>query len=305
MLDLNDVALFVQVVQSGSFAQAARRVGMPSNTLSRRIQALEAQVESRLLQRSTRKLTLTQTGQAFYDRSVAAVQALTEAGQQLMTEGQGPAGTLRIAAMADFFDFFPMAWVADFLEKYPRVKLDFVLSDTRADLIADRIDIAFRGGVLPDSGYVGRQLIGSSAEGLVATPGYLERRGVPQSLEDLANHDCVCLSHPSGTTRWRLTGPGGLEHDAHIVGRFTGNTAQVLRKATLAGLGIALLPPAVAVMDLKAGRVVRVLPDYHLAGQGLHVLYPSRQHLPLAVSAFLEMVMQKLDEHAFPAYAMG
>lgn len=226
MLDLNDVALFVSVVQSGSFAEAARRLGMPSNTVSRRIQELEAHLDSRLLQRSTRKLTLTQPGQAFYDRSVGAVESLIDAGQQLLTQSQEPTGTVRVAAMADFFDFFPMDWVAEFLDKHPRVKLDFVLSDSSADLIADRIDIAFRGGALPDSGYIGRQLIGASQEGLVASPAYLERNGAPLSLEDLANHDCVTFGRPGATARWRLIGPNGIEQDVHIAGRFTGNTAQ-------------------------------------------------------------------------------
>jgi|SRR5450830_665033 len=301
MLDLNDVALFVQVVRNGSFAAAARQLGMPSNTLSRRVQQLEAQLGTRLLQRSTRKLTLTHLGQAFHDRCSGAVEGLIDAGQQLMTGSQEPSGIVRIAAMADFFDFFPMEWVADFLAEYPRVQLDFVLSDARADLIADRIDIAFRGGTLQDSGYVGRQLIGAGNEGLVASPKYLSERGVPTTLEDLDNHYCVSFGHPSGVTTWRLNGPSGAEEDVQITSRFNGNTAQALRKATVAGLGIALLPPAIVNFDLQAGRLVSVLPNYHRTGYGLHVLYPSRQHLPLAVSAFIGLVMEKLEEQAFPA----
>jgi DNA-binding transcriptional LysR family regulator len=301
MLDLNDVALFVHVVRNGSFAEAARQLGMPSNTLSRRVQQLEAQLGTRLLQRSTRKLTLTHSGQVFHDRCSGAVEGLIDAGQQLMTGNQEPSGIVRIAAMADFFDFFPMEWVADFLALYPRVQLDFVLSDARADLIADRIDIAFRGGTLQDSGYVGRQLIGAGNEGLVASPKYLSNRGVPATLEDLVHHDCVSFGHPSGVTTWRLKGPNGVEEDALITSRFNGNTAQVLRKAAVAGLGIALLPPTLVNFDLQAGRLVPVLPQYHRTGYGLHVLYPSRQHLPLAVSAFIGLVMEKLKMEAFPA----
>lgn len=301
MLDLNDVALFVHVVRNGSFAQAARQLGMPSNTLSRRVQQLEAQLGARLLQRSTRKLTLTHAGQVFHDQCCGAVDGLFGAGQQLMTANQEPSGVVRIAAMADFFDFFPMQWVADFLQAHPRVQLDFVLSDARADLIADRIDIAFRGGILQDSGYVGRQLIAAGNEGLVASPQYLEKRGVPMRLEDLVNHDAVSFGHPSGITTWRLSGLDGVEQDVQITSRFNGNTAQALRRATLAGLGIALLPSAMSQMDLQAGRLVSLLPDYYRAGYGLHVLYPSRQHLPLAVSAFIALVMEKLNEQAFPA----
>jgi len=295
MLDLNDIAMFVQVVRHGSFAGAARRLGLPPNTVSRRVQQLEAQLGTRLMQRSTRKLTLTSAGQAFHERCAGAVDGLAEAGQELITGSQQPSGLVRVAATADFFDFFPMEWVADFLAAHPLVRIDFVLSDARADLIAEQIDIAFRGGALPDSGYVGRQLLGARTDGMVASPAYIAARGAPASLQDLANHDCVTSPHPSGRTLWRLAGPGGVEEEVQVAGRFSGNTAQALRKAALAGLGVALLPPTMARLDLEAGRLVPVLPQYQRTGQGLSVLYPSRKHLPLAVSAFIAMVTEKLS----------
>ncbi|MCJ8203196.1 LysR family transcriptional regulator [Pseudomonas sp. RGM2987] len=301
MLDLNDVALFVQVVRSGSFAEAARQLGMPSNTVSRRVQQLEGQLGKRLLQRSTRKLMLTQAGQTFYERCVNAVDGLNDAGQELMAGSGEPAGLVRIAAMADFFDVFPMDWVADFLAAYPRVKLEFVLSDARVDLIADRIDVAFRGGVLRDSGYVGRQLLKNDGDGMTASPAYIAARGMPTSLLDLADHDAVSFAHPSGLTHWRLVGPDGTEQDVQMPSRFNANTAQALRKAAVAGLGIAVLPSALSRMDLQAGRLVRVLPQYQRLGFGLNVLYPSRRQLPPAVSAFIGLVMEKLALKAFPA----
>lgn len=295
MLDLNDVAMFVQVVRHGSFAEAARRLGLPPNNVSRRIQQLESQLGTRLMQRSTRKLTLTSAGQAFHDQCAGLVDGLAAAGQALAAGGQEPSGLVRVAAPADFFDFFPMEWVADFLAAHPLVKLDFVLSDAAADLIAEQIDVAFRGGVLRDSGYVGRRLITRSG-GLLASPAYIERRGEPRSLQDLAHHDCVTPSSPSGHAIWQLTGPDGVDEEVQVTGRFTGNTAQALRKAALAGLGIAQLPPAMATRDEHAGLLVRVLPQYEYRGRGLNVVYPSRKHLPLAVSAFIGLVMGKLDQ---------
>lgn len=296
MLDLNDIAMFVQVVRCGSFAEAARRLGLPANTLSRRVQQLENQLVTRLMQRSTRKLTLTSAGQAFYERCAGAVDGLAEAGQELATGSQEPSGLVRVAATADFFDFFPMEWVAEFLAAHPRVRLDFVLSDAHADLIAEQIDVAFRGGPMRDSGYVGRQLLGARSDGMVASPAYIAARGAPATLQDLLEHDCVTSPHPSGRTTWRLAGPGGMEEEVQVAGRFSGNTAQALRKATLAGLGIALLPPAMARQDVQAGRLVPVLPQYQRTGHGLSVLYPSRRQLPLAVSAFIALVMDKLSE---------
>ena len=295
MLDLNDIAMFVRVVRCGSFAEAARQLGVPPNTVSRRIQQLEAQLGTRLMQRSTRKLTLTGAGQAFHERCAGSVDGLFEAGQELMTGSQEPSGQVRVAAPADFFDFFPMEWVADFLGTHPRVRLDFVLSDAKADLIAEQIDVAFRGGPLRDSGYVGRQLLGASSDGLVASPAYIAARGTLGTLQDLANHDCVTVAHPSGRSTWRLIGPDGVEEEVQVAGRFSGNTAQALRKATVAGLGVALLPPTMAGPDVQAGLLVPVLPQYQRTGLGLSVLYPSRRHLPLAVSAFIALVMEKLN----------
>ena len=294
MLDLNDIAMFVQVVRCGSFAEAARRLGMPPNTVSRRIQQLEAHLQTRLLQRSTRKLTLTSAGQAFHDRCVGAVDGLLEAGQALVTGSDEPSGRVRVAAPADFFDFFQMEWVAEFLAAHPRVRLDFVLSDAKADLIAEQIDVAFRGGPLRDSGYIGRKIFDPRSVGLVASPAYIARRGAPQTLQDLANHDCVISAQPGGHATWHLVGPNG-EEEVQVVGRFSGNTAQALRKAAVAGLGIALLPPVMANHQINAGTLMPVLTQYQPKGFGLNVLYPSRRQLPLAVSAFIGLVIERMN----------
>lgn len=294
MLDLNDVAIFVQVVRCGSFAEASRRLGVPPNTLSRRVQQLEAQLGTRLMQRSTRHLTLTSAGQVFLERCSGAVEGLMDAGDELLAVNQEPSGLVRVAAPADFFDFFAMEWLTEFLVAHPKVRVDFVLSDGRADLIADRIDVAFRGGILEDSGLFARKVLDAGSDGLVASPAYIARRGVPATLQDLADHDCLAFSHPSGKATWRVTGPDGAPAEVQVAGRFSGNTAQALRKAALAGLGIALLPSTLTQRDLRAGLLVPMLPGYHRLGHGVHMVYPSRRYLPLAVSAFIELVISKM-----------
>jgi len=294
MLDLNDVAIFVQVVRCGSFAEASRRLGVPPNTLSRRVQQLEAQLGTRLMQRSTRHLTLTSAGQVFLERCSGAVEGLMDAGEELLAVNQEPSGLVRVAAPADFFDFFAMEWLTEFLVAHPKVRVDFVLSDGRADLIADRIDVAFRGGILEDSGLFARKVLDAGSDGLVASPAYIARRGVPATLQDLVDHDCLAFSHPSGKATWRLTGPDGAPAEVQVTGRFSGNTAQALRKAALAGLGIALLPSTLTQRDLRAGLLVPMLPGYHRLGHGVHMVYPSRRYLPLAVSAFIELVISKM-----------
>lgn len=294
MLDLNDVAIFVQVVRCGSFAEAARRLGVPPNTLSRRVQQLEAQLGTRLMQRSTRHLTLTSAGQVFLERCSGAVEGLMDAGEELLAVNQEPSGLVRVAAPADFFDFFAMEWLTEFLAAHPKVRVDFVLSDGRADLIADRIDVALRGGILEDSSLFARKVLDAGNDGLVASPAYVARQGVPDTLQDLADHDCLVFSHPSGKATWRVTGPDGAQAEVQVAGRFSGNTAQALRKAALAGLGIALLPSTLTQRDLRAGLLVPVLPQYHRQGHGVHMVYPSRRYLPLAVSAFMDLVISKM-----------
>lgn len=294
MLDLNDVAIFVQVVRCGSFAEASRRLGVPPNTLSRRVQQLEAQLGTRLMQRSTRHLTLTSAGQVFLERCSGAVEGLMDAGEELLAVNQEPSGLVRVAAPADFFDFFAMEWLTEFLVAHPKVRVDFVLSDGRADLIADRIDVAFRGGILEDSGLFARKVLDAGSDGLVASPAYIARRGVPATLQDLVDHDCLAFSHPSDKATWRVTGPDGAPAEVQVAGRFSGNTAQALRKAALAGLGIALLPSMLTQRDLRAGLLVPMLPGYHRLGHGVHMVYPSRRYLPLAVSAFIELVISKM-----------
>src|SRR5260221_12740558 len=154
MVDLNDVRMFVQVVRARSFAEAARRLGVPPNTLSRRIRELESGLDTRLMQRSTRKLTLTVAGQAFFDRCAPAVDGVLEAGKDLVDGSDTPSGSVRVAAPADFLGFFSIASGAEFFSRHPRVRLGFVLNDARAGLFDEDIDVAFRCGKSPESRFM-------------------------------------------------------------------------------------------------------------------------------------------------------
>ncbi|UUZ75261.1 LysR family transcriptional regulator [Polaromonas sp. P1(28)-13] len=213
MLDLNDVALFVHVVRAGSFAEAARRLGMPPNTASRRVQALEKHLGVRLMQRSTRKLTLTDAGRTFYGGCAEQVEALAQSAQELADGSQLPKGTVRVAAPADFFSFFLMDWIAEFLAAHPLIRIEFVLSDARADLIGEGIDVAFRTGKILEPNVVARH-IGTGRATLVASSTYLAARGTPDTLQALSEHECITLVQPTGRVSWRLDGPDGAEEIA-------------------------------------------------------------------------------------------
>jgi DNA-binding transcriptional LysR family regulator len=292
VLDLNEVRMFVQVVRARSFAEAARRLGVPPNTLSRRVRQLEAGLDTRLMQRSTRKLTLTAAGSAFFERCAPAVDGVLDAGKELAGVSQTAGGTVRIAAPADFLDFFKIEWVLEFLARYPKVRLDFVLNDARADLIGESIDVAFRGGSASDQDPIFRRLMPQSVM-LVASPAYMRSRGNPKSLEELSRHDCLTVSGQPGLVTWTLHGPNGRE-EVKVSGRFRANSARILIKGCLAGLGIALMPEVLVAAHIHSGRLVVVLPDYRREGVDLNVILPTRQQIPTAVLAFVEFAAEKL-----------
>jgi DNA-binding transcriptional LysR family regulator len=293
VLDLNEVRMFVQVVRARSFAEAARRLGVPPNTLSRRVRQLEAGLDTRLMQRSTRKLTLTAAGSAFFERCAPAVDGVLDAGKELAGVSQTASGTVRIAAPADFLDIFKIDWVMQFLALHPKVRLDFVLNDARANLIDEAIDVAFRGGSVSDQQIVFRRLMSDSIM-LVASPAYTQSRGHPKTVEELSRHDCLTASGRPGLVTWTLDGPGGRE-EVKVSGRFRANSARILLNGCLAGLGIALLPGVLAVAHIHAGRLVHVLPDHRREGADLNVILPTSQQVPAAVSALVEFVAGKLQ----------
>lgn len=293
MLDLNQMALFVQVVQAGSFAEAARRLAMPPTTLSRQVAQLEDALQARLLQRTTRKLTLTDAGRTLFDRCAGQIDALKNAASQLAGENQTPKGSIRVAASAGFFEFFQMEWIAEFLARYPGVQLEFVLADAMADFIGEGIDVAFRGSPeLPDSSLVARK-VASGYLALAASPAYLAARGTPRTVADLAAHDCIRAVGQAGPATWRLNGPDGATQIA-VTGRFSANTGPAQKKAAIGGLGICLLPISSLQSSFRTGELVEVLPGVASKVGNMYVVYPSRRHVPRAVTAFVEMTVQRL-----------
>jgi DNA-binding transcriptional LysR family regulator len=299
VLELNELALFVEVVRAGSFAGAGRRLSMPANTVSRRIQALEERLGSRLMQRSTRKLSLTSSGQALYERCAAPVAELLDAGEAVREGGAAVSGLVRVAATAAFFESFAMEWVAQFMALHPQVRMEFMLSDARADLIADGIDLAFRGGPLDEASVVARKLQPVHF-GLVASPAYIAARGQPASLRELAAHDCLVLSSRSGPVVWRfgvLDGTAkGAEamNEVRVNARFGASIAGAVLQAALQGMGIAYLPSVLTGPEIETGRLVPVLPQHRREGSGMYAVLPSRRQVPRAVSAFLDFATAKI-----------
>jgi DNA-binding transcriptional LysR family regulator len=301
-IDLNHTLLFVEVVRAGSFAQAGHRLGMPANSVSRKIGHLELQLGSRLIHRSTRKLSLTAAGREFFDRCEPSVSTLVLAGKE-WSDGDTSAGSvIRVAAPTDFFDVFRLEWIAEFLTTHPRLRMEFLLDDAKADLIAASIDVAFRAKHLVEAWHVGHKLI-DSYFALVASPSYVTRRGSPATPQALAAHDCLVQSIRPGPVIWHLQGPQG-PHGIEVSGRFRANASHVVLQAALAGLGIALLPDSVTAPDIAAGNLVRILPRFRRDGADLYAVYVSRHQIPQAVTDFATFTAEKIrsaSTHSFPA----
>lgn len=295
MIDLNDLAMFVQVVRAGSFSEAARRLRMPANTLSRRIDQFEGQLGTRLLHRSTRKLAPSTEGQALFERYAPALDQLLEI-ERLHADTEAPSGSVRITAMAGLFEFFRMEWLGEFYALYPNISIEFLLDDTPTDMIAERIDLALRMGIETSSGFKVRRLA-PNAQILAASPAYLERHPAPRTLRELPEHDCLTMSNRQGRNMWRLQGPRGSQ-EISINSRFAVNDMRVLAQACKAGLGIALLPQLLTDPLITNGQLIQVLPTYRRASSelGLQLVYTSRPPVPPAVAAFGDFLFERLSE---------
>ncbi|NRP70830.1 HTH-type transcriptional regulator DmlR [Ensifer psoraleae] len=291
MLDLNDIAVFACVVEAGSFTAAARQLGMPKTTVSRRIAALEREVGVRLIQRTTRSLNMTDAGRLYYEQSSQALRTIEEANLRLAEARAEPSGTIRISAPVGFGGHFLTRAVVDFLAIYPKTKVELRLTDDNLNLVENGIDLAFRTGILADSTLIARKL-GSTHRLLCASPDYLARCGVPEEPADLTRHQCLIAGPSAASAHWVLDGP----HDQQTVtvaGRFAANEMQAVVAAAIAGYGIAQVPQRMAEGLIDDGQLRRVLHDYTTPAGGLYVVYPSSRHLSPLVKAFIELAAER------------
>ena len=264
---------------------------MPKTTVSRRIAALEREVGVRLVQRTTRSLNMTDAGRLYYEQSSQALRTIEDANLRLAEARAEPSGTIRISAPVGFGGHFLTSAVFDFLAAYPKTKVELHLTDETLNLVGNRIDLAFRTGILPDSTLIARKLA-STHRILCASPDYLARRGVPVASADLARHHCV-IAGPSTDSSWGLDGPRGQETVA-VSGRFAANEMQAVVAAAIAGYGIAQLPYHVAEASVREGRLRRVLGDYTTPVGGLYAVYPSSRHVSPLVKEFIELAAERL-----------
>jgi DNA-binding transcriptional LysR family regulator len=289
-LDLNEIALFARVVQAGTFSGAARKLRLPKSTVSRKVAALEERLGARLLQRTTRRLGLTDAGRAFYDYAARIVADIEEAGRAVHELQATPRGRLRVTVPMS--QSFLGRTLATFLSRYPEVSIDVSATDRVVDLVEDRFDVGLRAGRLADSSLIARP-ISMLRRYVFAAPSYLSRRAAPLVPEDLKNHDCLLFGPTSPREIWTLE-DGTRTVELQVPARLIANDTDMLRDVALAGLGLSLLPERSCAAELHAGRLVRVLPEWHAPDVPFTAVYPSTRHLSPKVSAFVELLQSEL-----------
>jgi len=285
-----DIAVFVRVAELGSFTRAADTLEISKAAVSKSIGRLEKRLGARLLHRTTRRLTLTEAGNRYFQRGAAALAELQAAEEEITQLSHTPRGLLRVTAPTYFGSVILAPLLSAFQKRYPDVQLDLDLDDRRVDLVQERFDVAVRMSTLTDSSLVSRKLAPCPIR-IVASPGYLKRRGTPRTPMDLREHDCMIYSVVRTPNEWRLRAANGRWVTVPVHGRIRCNNDFILKQAALDGLGIALFPDFFVEREIAEGRLVRILKDCDGPAFFIQAVYASRQHLPSKVRAFVDFLV--------------
>lgn len=289
----NQMSTFVRVVADGSFSAAARRLRVSSAAVGKQIQLLEGWLGTRLFDRTTRRLRLTEAGEAFHERCIRILEDLEEAQRAAGALQAQPKGRLRISSPVSFSTLHLGGLLAGFLNAYPDISVEMELNDRMVDLVEEGFDLAIRIGDLPDSNLAAR-LIGRSRFVLCAAPDYLKRKGVPKRPADLLKHDCV--EYALGLQEWHFTSPSGKSESVAVAARLRANNGAMLNAAVTEGFGVLYVPSFIASRDLEAGRLIPLLPSYKTKEIGIYALYPAGRHVPAKVRVFIDFAIEFLQD---------
>ena len=287
---MDEREVFFSVVEANSFAGAAKRLETTPASVSRRVKALEQRLGVRLLQRTTRKLSLTDAGEHYFREGRRLLYELDDLEQALTASALEPQGQLRIVAPMSFGQRRLAPLVARFAKLHSEIRISLILEDRETDLFDEAADLAIRIGYPADSSMIMR-VITPIPRYACASPEYLKRRGRPESPEDLLHHECLHYNLISEREEWTFVGKHG-EQTLAINGNFCSNNGDVLAEAAMQGLGITLLPNFIVEEPIADGRLVKVLEDYEREPLSLFLLYPSRHYVPAKTRRFLEYLMQ-------------
>jgi len=288
---LNSIRAFTKVVQHSSFVAAARDLRLSRSAVSKHVMELEQELGVQLLSRTTRSVTATENGQAYYERCLAILSDLEEADLSATRLQAEVRGLLRINAPMSFGTLHLARAVADFMEKYPDLRIQLLLSDQQVDPVQEGFDVTLRIADLPSSSMIARR-IAPARRAICASPSYLARHGTPKHPDDLRGHACLTYGHLATGNQWKLTGPDG-DHWIAIPWTLCTNNAEVLRDAAVQGRGIALLPTFIAGADFQQGRLATILPGYQAPEISIYAIYPETRHLSLKVRVFIDFLVER------------
>jgi len=288
--------IFCKVVEVGSFAGAADTMNLSTSAVSRQVAQLEALLDARLLNRTTRRISLTENGRAYYERCLQLLADLAETEEMIGTHTTNPRGTLRLTAPISFGASHLAPALGEYAASYPDMKFDIVLADRAIDLIEEGIDLAIRIGTLGTQNLVARR-IGSARSLVCASPEYLAKRGTPKIPEDLAAHDCLTYAYTTDTYVWGFERENEVLRKIRINGAIHANNGTVLAEMAAAGLGITRAPDFILAPLVAAGRLTPILEDWPAPTLPISAVYPSRKHLSAKVRSFVTFMEQWLSAH--------
>ena len=287
---LSCMRAFVNVVEAEGFTEAARRMGVSKALVSKQVGQLEESLGVRLLHRTTRRVTTSSTGRAYFEQCKPLLAEIEELDTSVQLDNAMPTGELRITAPILFAELHLVDVMAEYTRRYPEVSIEAKLTDSFVDLVGERIDMAIRIGQLQDSSLVAKRL-GDTALVLCASPHYLEERPAPRVPDDLAGHDCIVDTNSPDAPRWRFKGPGGAL-TVTPTSRIQVNGARVTRDLLLSGLGIAQVPSFAVAGDIAAGRLRVLMAEFAPDDMGIYAMYPHRKHLSAKVRTFIELSLE-------------
>lgn len=297
MHGLDDVAVFVKVVQAGSFTQAAKLLSMPNTTVSAKVAALEKRLGVTLIQRTTRKLNVTQAGEAYFRRCVQALDEIRIAETEVTSSQAEPQGILRITSAVDVGQTLLPAMVRAYLKEFPKMEVDLLVTNRVVDLVAEGVDLGIRAGELDDSSMIAKKLV-SGHICFWATPGYLKKNGAPTHPKELARHEMVCFS-PIDFSKTSLTN-GKDKFVISPKGRVSVDDLAVVKSFVLQGERIGLLPFFVCEEESKKGKLVPILPQWVLESDSFSIVYPAQRFVSPKVQAFIRIATEVGRSHSFP-----
>ena len=292
---LQAITAFVTVVEAGSFARAAERLDASVSAVSRHVAELEAHLDARLLNRTTRRLSLTEAGAAFHERCVQLLADLEEAEEGASQGGATPRGTLKLTCPITYGVRVLATAIAAFVARHAQVRVDVELSDRAVDLVDEGIDLAVRIGAIRSQFLVARR-IGSTTLVSCASPAYLAPHGTPRTPEDLSRHACLTYEYAPVRNQWRFASPDGSERAVRVAGPIHANNGRMLVALAAQGAGIALEPDFIVAPEVADGRLVPILGDWTPPAIPIHAAYPSRRHLSAKVRAFVDFLAERAGQ---------